>query len=63
MRNPKADPRALKDLQDIKKNFNERVEEELKKKEKEVKEQDNLQKNLRYTLSKRSIEQGISVRN
>jgi hypothetical protein len=35
LRNPKADPKVLKDLKDIKKNYDDKIEEDIKKKKKE----------------------------
>ena len=63
MRNPKADPKVLKEIKDIKEKFDKKI---LEKEKSEIEKQLAVEKQkykLRKQLEKRSLEQGVATFN
>ncbi len=62
LRNPKADPKILKELEDIKRNFREKQEKEKQQEEEQKLKTEKSKKNLRVQLQKRANEQGVEIK-
>lgn len=63
LRQSKADPKVLNELESIKKNFMEKVHSKVSVEESAKEQQERQKVTLRKQLEKRSIEQGVSTLN